>query len=122
VAWALAAVTAAVLALSTLDALGLRGAPLLLGLSLVYLGIGVFVAASYALFMDLSDPRFGATQFSAYMGATNACEAWSGWVVGRGVGAIGYAPAFACIALVSLLGLPLLRALRPAATPRRNPS
>ncbi|MDH5675116.1 MAG: MFS transporter [Myxococcales bacterium] len=91
--------------------LELGASTLMFSMTLCYLGIGLFVASSYALFMDLSDRRFGATHFSAYMGATNACEAWSGWAGGRLQASFGYGAAFAALAGVSLMALPLLRAL-----------
>lgn len=83
-------------------------APVVASLLAVYLGIGLFTAASYALFMDLTDPRLAGTQFSAYMGGTNACESWSALAAGRLVAASGYAIAFAAMAGLSLLALPLL--------------
>jgi N-acyl-L-homoserine lactone synthetase len=67
---------------------------------------------SYALFMDLTDPRLGATQFSAYMAATNGCESWSVWTSGRIVAAQGYPSAFLVMSAVSLLALPLLAVMR----------
>jgi len=78
-------------------------------LVLVYLGIGWFTASSYALFMDLTDVRLGATQFSTFMAATNACEAWAVWVGGRGVANFGYGPALLGMAALGLLGLIFLR-------------
>ncbi len=103
---------AAVIAvLAGLDAVSSEGdsATLLVTLLLaVYLGIGLFTAASYALFMDLTDPRLAGTQFSAYMGGTNACESWAAFTAGRLVAASGYALAFATMAGLSLLALPLL--------------
>lgn len=101
----LATLVAAILALAAMPGAGPRATFGLLGA--VYLGIGAFTATSYALFMDLTDPRLGATQFSSYMAATNACEAWSGFVVGLLVVRVGYAPAFALLAGASLCGLPL---------------
>ncbi len=82
-------------------------------LTLLYLEIGIFTAASYALFMDLTDPRLGATQFSAYMGTTNLCEAMSAYAVGRltVLPQLGYPGAFVLTSLVSLTCLPLLRRL-----------
>jgi MFS family permease len=77
----------------------------------MYFFVGLFTAASYALFMDLTDARLGGTQFSAYMSATNGCESWSAWVGGRIVGAGGYGLAFAVMGVVSLLSLGLLRPL-----------
>lgn len=84
-----------------------RHLPALLGL--LYLAIGAFTASSYGLFMDLTHPRLGATQFSAYMAATNACEAWSSFAVGRLVAIGSYAPAFLAMAAISLLAVPVLR-------------
>jgi hypothetical protein len=77
-------------------------------LSSLYFCIGMFTASSYALFMDITDPRLGATQFSAYMGATNGCEAWSGYTVGKLHSAFGFPIAFIIMSVVSLISLPLL--------------
>lgn len=74
----------------------------------LYLFIGMFTAASYALFMRLTDPLLGATMFSAFMGVTNLCEAWVAYVGGRLVAAEGYPAAFMVMAGVSLLGIPLV--------------
>lgn len=68
----------------------------------IYFGIGIFTASSYALFMDVTDPRLGGTQFSAFMGATNACEAMSALVVGFLIVRMGYPAAFAIMAAASL--------------------
>lgn len=43
----------------------------------MYFALGSLTASSYALFMDLTDPTIGGTQFSTFMGATNLCEVWS---------------------------------------------
>jgi PAT family beta-lactamase induction signal transducer AmpG len=83
-------------------------------LGVLYLCIGLFTSASYALFMDLTDPRLGATQFSAYMGATNGCESWSAFTVGRLIAGFGYPPAFALMGAASLMALPVLYFLHPA--------
>lgn len=91
----------------------LPGAAIVALLSALYVSIGLFTSASYALFMDLTDRRLGGTQFSAYMGATNACEAGSGFLAGRLAAEAGYPAAFLKMALLSLLALPLLRLLRP---------
>lgn len=81
-------------------------------LGLLYVMIGAFTAASYALFMDLTEKDLGATQFSAFMGATNFCEAGSARGVGLLQGSYGYGPAFGIMAAVSLISLPLLRLLK----------
>lgn len=78
-------------------------------LALVYLTIGWFTAASYALFLRWTDPRLGATQFSAFMGATNLCEVWAVALAGAWVGSIGYGRTFAALAVVGLVGLGLTR-------------
>ncbi len=81
-------------------------------LVIVYLGIGLFTAASYAMFMNVSVPAYRATSFSAFMGSTNLCESWSAFAVGRIVPSAGYGVAFGVMAVLSLASLPLLRRLR----------
>lgn len=80
----------------------------LITFSLLYFSIGLFVSSSYALFMDITNPSLGATQFSAYMGATNLCESWSSFTVGRIIGGWGYTVAFLVMGTVSLVTLSLL--------------
>lgn len=112
-AWSLLGFTACILGLAGADAGGSVGTAVLISLlAAMYFFVGGFTAASYALFMDLTDPRLGATQFSAYMAATNACESWSAWGGGRLAAASGYPAAFAVMSLVSLASLPLLPAIR----------
>jgi MFS family permease len=94
------------------------GAMTLVLLALLYFLIGAFTTASYALFMDRTDPRLGATQLSTYMSATNLCESWSAFAVGKLVAVSGYGPAFSTMALLSLLGLPLLWTLPRGAADR----
>lgn len=106
-------VGAAVLALAGLAATG--GALVLVVLAAIYLGLGFFTAASYALFMALTDPELGATQFSAFMGATNLCESWSARLAGSLAQRSGYASAFAWPAALALAALPLLFWLAPRA-------
>ncbi|HEX6883702.1 MAG TPA: MFS transporter [Planctomycetota bacterium] len=84
-------------------------------LTAIYAGLGLFTAASYALFMALTDPELGATQFSAYMGATNLCESWSARLGGTLAQRSGYASAFAWPAGLALAALPLLLLLAPRA-------
>jgi MFS family permease len=80
-------------------------------LAAMYFFVGLFTAASYALFMDLTDPRLGGTQFSTFMAATNGCEAWSTWAGGRIAGSAGYPSAFLVMCIASLLSLLLLKRL-----------
>jgi MFS transporter (putative signal transducer) len=83
--------------------------PLLFGLLVAfYLAIGIFTAASYALFMNYSRPPLAVTRFSAFMAATSACEAWSVWCGGKLAAAYGYGAAMAAMAGVSLLALLVL--------------
>jgi len=82
-------------------------------LGLMYLGIGMLTASSYALLMDLTDRRIGATQFSAFMGATNLCESWVMWLAGAILSAgLGYTMALVIPAAVSLAAIPLVLSVR----------
>jgi MFS family permease len=74
----------------------------------IYFGIGLFTASSYALFMNITDTRLGATQFSAYMGGTNICESWSGYIAGIIIATGGYSTAFYSMGVISLLSLVVL--------------
>jgi MFS family permease len=105
-----------IIGLATSDlAMNPPAAPVLLAwLTGMYFFIGLFTAASYALFMDLTDARLGGTQFSSFMAATNGCESWSAWAGGRIVGGANYATAFLALSVVSLLSLPLLKLLAKA--------
>ena len=104
--------SAFIVVLAVADGAGTTAAVLMALLAAMYFFVGLFTAASYALFMDLTDPRLGATQFSAYMAATNACESWSAWGGGRLAAAYGYPAAFVVMSLVSLASLPLLAGIR----------
>jgi MFS transporter, PAT family, beta-lactamase induction signal transducer AmpG len=94
-------------------------ATVILGMLAVYLCAGLITASAYALLMQLTDPKLAATQFSAYMGAINACESWSGFTAGQLAERFDYPVAFVAVALVSLLALPLLTRIgrrRPASS------
>ncbi len=80
----------------------------------MYLFVGMFTSSSYALFMDQTNPKIGATQFSTYMAATNGCEAWTIWAAGKITGAWNYSTAFFIMCLISLFGLYLLKYVKPA--------
>lgn len=80
-------------------------------LTTIGVGIGVFTAASYAMFMNLTQPRIAATQFSTFMGAVNGCESWSVYVLGRLIVEWGYGPGFLTMSGLSLLALPILHKL-----------
>ena len=103
---------AMILLLAAADTAGADQAPMLLALLAgMYFFVGLFTAASYALFMDLTDPRLGGTQFSTYMAATNGCEAWSVWSAGRLAGGAGYPATFVVMSGASIASLLVLRRL-----------
>jgi PAT family beta-lactamase induction signal transducer AmpG len=51
-------------------------------LTVVAFTIGWFTVALYTWLMHLTSPRLAATQFTAFMAASNACEAWSTSLMG----------------------------------------
>ena len=125
VAVSLLGVVTIVAGLGVIDAMEWGAGPrafLITLLTTLYLFIGAFTVSSYALFMDLTDPELGATQFSAFMAATNGCEAWSGWLAGQLVTWKGYSGCFFVMSLISLSSLSLLGLLagRNAAAPRES--
>ena len=85
---------------------------LLVWLAATSLGIGAFTSSSYALFMNITHPAIAATQFSAFMGATNGCESWSSYVAGKIITEYSYSTALLLMSALSLIGLPLLAALK----------
>jgi PAT family beta-lactamase induction signal transducer AmpG len=85
-----------------------RSRALLVCLGGAAFGIGLFTAASYAMFMDITRPAVAATQFSAFMGLTNGCESWSTWASGRIIFRYDYPVALLLLCVVSLLSLALL--------------
>jgi MFS family permease len=118
----LAGFVGVIVALAAADLSGGRHPIVLMALlTAMYFFIGLFTAASYALFMDLTDPRLAGTQFSTFMAATNGCESWSALAGGRIAGGAGYPAAFLVMSAVSLLSLGLLGALRPRPTPSARP-
>lgn len=74
----------------------------------LYVAIGGFTAASYALLMRVADGAARATAFSAFMAMTNVCEMWSGRVVGATHDDAGYALGFALLGGASLAAIALL--------------
>ncbi len=88
-----------------LESPGLMAFPML---SLAAFGIGLFTASMYGMFMDITHPRIGATQFSALMGSTNGCESWSSFASGLLIANFSYSTAMFSMAAVSVLAIPLL--------------
>ncbi len=81
-------------------------------LALLYFGIGVFTASSYALFMNITDAKLGATQFSAFMGGTNLCESWSALAIGELIAGYDYPMGFFVMGCVSLLALLVVKRIK----------
>ncbi|MEQ9455652.1 MAG: hypothetical protein RLN76_13805 [Phycisphaeraceae bacterium] len=104
-------ILAAVMLLMVVDESGVRGVGLMSAALPVFLALGSLTSASYAMFMDLSDPRVGGTQFSAYMSATNLCEMWAVALAGMLAGAYGYGLGFGVVAGLSLVSIPLVMGL-----------
>jgi MFS family permease len=113
---------AGIVTLALVDHLARPGglAPMALAVP-IYLCVGSLTASSYALFMDLTDPEIGGTQFSSFMGATNLCEVWAVALAGMLVARSGYPLAFAACAALSLVALPMLP-LIPGGPPRDRAS
>ena len=87
-------------------------APLLAALFVAYFLFGVLTCATYTLMMDLTEPRVGGAQFSAFMGAVNLCYVWSVAAAGQLVPRVGYSGALLLAASASLFALALLPAIR----------
>lgn len=120
--WCTAAVVVTVAAVGLLDLLARPGATILIAaLVAMYLAVGLFTVTSYAWFMDLTHPRLGATQFTTFMAATNACESWSAWAAGQLTTWHSYGMAMLVMAGVSLAAaawlLPAARRGRPTPSP-----
>lgn len=80
----------------------------------MYFFTGMFTTASYALFMDVTNPKLGATQFSTFMAATNGCEAWVVWAGGLLASSYNYSTAFLVMCLVSVMSLFFLARIKVA--------
>ena len=74
---------------------------------------GFLITAQTSLFMDLTSPAVGATQFTAYMSFNNVCGAWSIAAAGALAGAFDRAAVLAFAAAGQLISLVLLRWLSP---------
>lgn len=116
VAWFLGVNVTAICGVGAGDIAGVWSPSLLpVGMTLFYFTIGLFVSSSYALFMDIANVDLGATQFTLFMAATNACESGAAFTAGLLVPSVGYGTAMLLLAGVSLLTLPLITALRRSA-------
>ncbi len=88
---------------------GSGGVKLLAMLTLIALTIGMLTVAMYAWLMNLTDKSLAATQFTLFMAATNACEAWSTTLFGQLQVRLGYSLSMAMLCAISALviGVPL---------------
>lgn len=112
VQFSIMSVAAIVLILSMITSTEYGGSTALLSvMTLLYFGIGFFTASTYTMFMNLTDPNLGATQFSTYMGGTNICESLSAYSVGILVARFDYTFAFGVMGTASLLSLSILHRL-----------
>lgn len=109
---ALVYIALSIATLAITDSLLGTGPHLLAMLAITAFGIGVFTASSYALFMDITQPAIAATQFSAFMGATNGCESWSSYLIGSLIKTQGYPIAMLAMCGASLVALPLLASMK----------
>lgn len=78
-----------------------QGVHIFVILTLVAISIGWFTVALYHWLMNLTDPRIAATQFTAFMAATNLCEAWSTSLLGTLQVRLGYPIAIMILCTIS---------------------
>ncbi|TVR50260.1 MAG: MFS transporter [Puniceicoccaceae bacterium] len=102
---AVVAIFAIISSVSAAAMLDLAEAFVVTPMVVLYAGIGLLTVSSYALFMDLTNPKIAGTQFSTYMGATNGCESWAAIAIGGLLTFLPYSQAFFFIALASLVSL-----------------
>ncbi len=85
-----------------------EGWHLLVLLTLISVSIGCFTVALYQWLMNLTNRSLAATQFTAFMAATNACEAWSTGLFGTLQHWLGYPLSMLALCAISALAIPLL--------------
>ena len=103
--------TALMLNLTTIAALAIAdfmtgermGLHLFVILTAVAFSIGWFTVALYTWLMHLTSPRLAATQFTAFMAASNACEAWSTSLLGSLQVNVGYPVAILILCGISTI-------------------
>lgn len=81
--------------------------------------VSAYSAASLGYFMGMSNPAIGATQFAAYMAATNFTYAWTSPAGGRIADAYGYTTLFLTAAIVQVVAISLLPLANPARAAER---
>ena len=78
---------------------------------------GLMYGTRSAIFMDVTNPRVAATQFTAYMAMMNMAIAYSATWQGIAVEALGYPKTLLIDAITGLLCLAVLPLIKPSATP-----
>ena len=74
---------------------------------------GLMYGTRTALYMDVTNPRVAATQFTAYMAMMNLAIAYSATWQGISIEALGYPKTLLIDAVLGLLGLAVLPLIRP---------
>ncbi len=78
---------------------------------------GLMYGTRSAIFMDVTNPRVAATQFTAYMAMMNLAISYSATWQGIAAEALGYPKTLLIDAVVGLLCLAVLPFIKPSATP-----
>ena len=87
---------------------GQQGLHLFVLLAIISVTIGWFTVALYQWLMNLTSPKLAATQFTAFMAATNVCEAWSTALFGELESRGGYPLAIGVMCVCSAISMLLL--------------
>ncbi|WP_372720359.1 MFS transporter [Novipirellula sp.] len=85
-----------------------KGFHVLVLLTAVAFTIGWLTVALYHWLMNLTSPKLAATEFTAFMAATNACEAWSTSLLGSLQVRLGYPAAILVLCAISAAAIVLL--------------
>jgi predicted MFS family arabinose efflux permease len=86
---------------------------------------GLIYGSRSALFMDMSNPLVGATQFTAYMALMNVVISYTAWWQGYAIERFGYPTTLlidSCFGLLCIAVLPLMGAPRPLEAEPVEPS
>lgn len=78
--------------------------------------IAAYNAASLGLFMSLSNPAIGATQFAGYMAATNLCYSWASPAGGALADGYGTTTTYLLAAVLQLASIALLPLADPTSS------
>jgi PAT family beta-lactamase induction signal transducer AmpG len=77
---------------------------------------GLFQTAMLAMCMDLTNPRIGGTQFTAYMSLSNLCSTWATWAGGQLATAWGRLAVFPIAGAAQIAFMAVLFGIRPHET------